>query len=736
MVNHMVLKTIRRAIGWGMLFAFAAAAAVAGWAKAVGDGPDAGPVLLRSGFEEGLAGWVQDGRAEFAPDRREHHGGERSARITVAPAVETHYQQLQHEIPRLAPRDRLIASVWVRTLDLADGAGAYMAVEFLGAGGQRVDIAHSKVGRSSGGDGWEKLTAEAVVPDGAATARLLLVVHSHGTAWFDDAEVTMGERPVPWPDLGGSQREVVIHLGRVVQPDFGGVGFHVFDHVHDASRQLLDEVIEKRWRELNPSFARLNHDCYWDRRMLDRVADRMRRLQWTGAEVYLATWNPKDVAEGDQLAAYARKVVDSLEYLVRSKGLTNVKYYCMSNELSLGRWGALRDDLPRFKAYHQALFDELKARGLDIGLLATDASPISSWDTIDWAAGNMDDITGVYGGHHYIREYGLDDERFYPWFLSKMQWGADLARRRGKGFILGEFGCKQAPPELTVGGKKMDTCAYWDTPQEPLVSIQLTEAVIAAINGGVHAAAYWTFADFPDQYTPAGGVPDSSAYANKWGVFRWHGDDCSTRAHYYAYGLLTKFFRGPATAYEVSTNDPRLRVAAIKHHADGTWSIAVVNRNNSPVPVVLQIDGAKPAASFRKYVYDPNNIPSHPFGDLQGPSGKVAMKDGRLADTVGPMTLSVYTTAYDDDLPAPVQGLKVEAADGVARRLTWQPCAVPDLCYYRVFRSERPDFSPDVRNQIGSTIATTFTDARAEPGKQYQYKVLAVDTSGNASPPD
>jgi len=108
------------------------------------------------------------------------------------------------------------------------------------------------------------------------------------------------------------------------------------------------------------------------------------------------------------------------------------------------------------------------------------------------------------------------------------------------------------------------------------------------------------------------------------------------------------------------------------------------------------------------------------------------MKDGRLTDTVGPLTLTVYTTACDDDPPAPVQGLKVESADG-RNRLSWQPSPDKDLCYYRLYRSDRPDFAPDLKTQIASTIATTFTDAKTAPAKQSHYKVLAVDTSGNAS---
>jgi hypothetical protein len=347
----------------------------------------------------------------------------------------------------------------------------------------------------------------------------------------------------------------------------------------------------------------------------------------------------------------------------------------------------------------------------------------------------MDPITGIYGGHTYISEYAPDDERFYPWFLSKMQWGAGMARSRNKEFILGEFGCKQVPPGTTVNGREMDTCIYFGTPQERLVGIQLAEAAIAAINGGIYALAYWTFADFPDRFSVSGGVPPGDRYANKWGVFKWSGGDHSARDHYYAYGLLTKFLRGPATVYQVAVNDPRLRVADVRRQGTGAWTLAMINRNSRAVRVSVAIDGTPSPATFRKYVYDPGNIPVNPFGDLQAPAGTVVMESGRWTDTVGPMTLTVYTTAYPDSAPAPVRGLKVEPAGDGTRRLTWQASDAPDFRYYRVYRSEQADFVPDIQAQIGSTIATTFMDEKVEAGREPHYRILAVDASGNASRP-
>ena len=680
-------------------------------------------MLKQAAFEADLAGWSHQGEAEFACDPGQLHDGHAAARITVAPGTKLAWQQLRRDFTGdIQPDDQLRASVWVRTKGDLAAPGGYMALEFVGAAGERVGIAHSNMGAGLGSKAWEQLVAEGTVPKGTQSARISLVLNAEGTAWFADAELARTGRLEPWPDLGDATRHVTIRTDEVIHPNFGGVGFHAFQQSFTWTKDEWDNVMYKKWRELRPSFARLNHSPGWDQAKLDDVANHILRMKEVGTEIYLTTWDPPVLKTDPERREYAKKIVGQLEYLVRQKGCTNIHYYCMSNELSLGKWGAMMSDLPTFKAYHQALFDELQARRLDIKLLATDASPTTLWGTIDWAAKNMDDITGIYGGHHYFNDYALDDERMYPWFLEKTSWIAGVAKAKGKDFVLGEFGSKQ--DGRTIAGVMHDCCVYFDTPQEPMLGIQVPEAAIAAINGGVYAMGYWTFMDLPDEM--------SKTYINKWGLFKASGSDHSTRSLYYAYGLMTKFLHGPATVYTVETNDPRLRVAAIQHHDRKTWSIAIINRNKRPVPLEIATRGAgqetrsvsvSPAnATFRKYTYDPANPPMNPCGDLQGPSGKVAMKAGKFTDSLGPMSLTVYTTEYDDTPPAAVKGVKVEKTEDGKPVVRWQANHEPDLCYYRVFRDGA---------QIGSTVAVEFTDAAGDLNAR--YTVTAVDSSGNAS---
>lgn len=677
--------------------------------------------LLAADFDTGASGWRHRDGATFEVDPAGGRDGSGALRIVVPAGAELHWQQWYRDLPEIAEGDQFRLMVSVHTSGVSDGSGAYAAFEFVDARGARVGIAHSALGTPTEA-GWQTLRWTGTAPQGTAAARLSLILHGHGTAWFDDASVERTARLAPWPDLGDATREVTVRMQQVTQPHFAGVGFHVFHHTFDMPDEMVNQHVAKAWRELNPSFARLNHSLDWDAARIAKIGTHLQRYASTETELYLATWGPPQTQPGAERQQYARDVVASLQRLIDAGG-TTIKWFCMSNELSLGSWGAMYHDLETFADYHRELHRAFAAAGLPIGLLATDASPVQRWDSLGWAAAHMDDVTEIYGGHHYINDRPLDDERFYEWFHGELDDAVKLARSKGKEFILGEFGAKQ--DGRTVDGVKLDRCVHYETEQEKYVALQLADAVIASLDAGVYALGYWTFMDFPDDYR--------TNYINKWGLLRWSGDDHGTRDPYYGYGLLSKFFRGPATVYHCDTNDPRLRAAAVKHHGRPTWSVAILNRNARPAPLSLTIDGSRTSAAFRRYVYDPTDVPQHPFGDLQAPDRTVPLRAGELLDTLPANALVVYTTVGDDQPPRPITGLAAAEADGQVT-LTWDASPAEDLCYYRIYRNVGEAASPFLSQRIGSTVATQFVD-RHPPAGERRYLVVAVDQSGNPYEP-
>jgi hypothetical protein len=215
---------------------------------------------------------------------------------------------------------------------------------------------------------------------------------------------------------------------------------------------------------------------------------------------------------------------------------------------------------------------------------------------------------------------------------------------------------------------------------------------------------------------------------NKWGLTRWNGKDNGTRDPYYSVGLMSRYFGGGGVIHRSVASDTLVHVAAIKHDK-GTWSIAVISRKDKPIAISLELPiGEK--VTFRKFIYDPSNVPQNIFGDLQAPSGELTVKSNKLEDMVEGMSLVVYTTDYDNIPPKAVKNLQVKYAQD-KNVVTWDANKEEDICYYRVFKSSSPDFTSSINTQIASTIALSYTDELTAERKYY-YKVLAVDKYGNA----
>ena len=548
------------------------------------------------------------------------------AEIRVPAGTKPQYQQAQTIITDSNLSGAAFQlSVEVNTRELSPGFGAYAVIEFLNRDHKRISICNSTICRVNTSNEWEELIAFGMAPNETASLRVGLILHANGVASFARPQLTRFSASSNWPDLGDAQR-VLTPSRKPVTRNLVGVGFHCFQQVFDMSPEDFD-LIYRYWDDINPSIARLTHYMDYGRPELDRMARHMIRMQKTGTVFYITSWKTPVASTEAEYQAYARHVADDLSYLIHEKGCTGIRWYCMANELSLTAWGSLLNDLPRFKQYHQALYQEFKKRGLKVGLLATDSSPASSWNTITWASKNMAKITAAYGGHHYINEFEPDSLVFAPWFEQYVRTYVQPAKEQHKPFILGEFGSKI--DGSIKNGIKQDRCVYYETPKEPWVGLQLAEATIASLRAGVDAMGYWTFLDIPDQKT----------WLNKWGLIRNSGTDRSIRSPYYAYGLLTRAFRSGLRIFPLETQDPFIRAVA-GQSPSGAWSVAIVNRNGHATRIKL----ALPAGiTWQVNRYQPDHI-------VPGAGGFLAIPAVQNSNeiTLAPNELAVLVQSFDN----------------------------------------------------------------------------------------
>jgi hypothetical protein len=194
--------------------------------------------------------------------------------------------------------------------------------------------------------------------------------------------------------------------------------------------------------------------------------------------------------------------------------------------------------------------------------------------------------------------------------------------------------------------------------------------------------------------------------------------------------------RGPAEVLEINSSDPLVRICAVRNIAQNAVSIAVINRNSEEKRLQFEVNEDLGDMTFRKYVYDPEDPPFNYFGDLQQHCETIDVRGQEFNDMIRPNSIVMYTTLYDDEAPASVSGLKVEAAKIENRDrnvLTWEENRENDLCYYRIYRSTKEDFEISAEKQIATTVSTKYIDRKVHGLPQYYYKLTAVDQSGNAS---
>lgn len=539
---------------------------------------------------------------------------------------------------------------------------------------------------------------------------------------------------------------------------FGGFGFHNSEAMFYPliEKEHFDQKICKCYREISPGFMRtFGGFSDWTKEHMDAFAEYYDKMQrWTDTPIYFACAKGKYHFTDEERTKYAEDVAKNLDYLINEKNVKQIRYYCFSNELSMNDWGGLLKDLPLFKKYHEKLFQAFQNRGLRIGLLATDASNINNWNTLNYAIDNMKQITEDFCLHAYVSEYGPEDTNFYPWFYKLCyDTAVKCCQCDGKRFILGEYGIKRSDSMAWVNGVIKDITPFNYTGDGAYAALMYAESAIAAINAGVFAMVNWTFVDYPDPYTCH--YSEHDEYGKKWamcepfisetqdvkynkcGLMKWEDDgDYSVREMYWCLGLISKYCKRNAKVLDIENDDPLVRITALMNR-NGSISVAVINRHKEKTPLKLDFNlkNIKKQQAMRVYEYDSHNVCMNEFGDLQEASETLQFKNtSEIEYELLPESLTVFTTDYKTR-EKEVYAKKVVRK---GRWLKWEAVNDEEHCYYRVYRGTTPDFKPSFENQIASTVDTSLDfearyldDAAILNVEGDYYKVLSVDKSGN-----
>ena len=513
---------------------------------------------------------------------------------------------------------------------------------------------------------------------------------------------------------------------------WGGFGFHNSEASMTPlmTEEFRDQRALKTFREISPSYSRVFAGYWnWTKEAMDRFADYYdATFRLAGTTLYVVPGRMPAFTEDFDADAYAEAVARRLDYLVNVRKCAKVRYYTAANELSVGStycW--FRNHWDLYVSVTKALYRAFRRHGLDIGLMASDASGPENFETVEWSMRDLNEQTEVYCWH----SYAAYRPELYGELHARL---SDYVRRcldMEKRLSLGEYGA--AADKEWVGRMINDGGTGFNDAEDAarLGAMARAEIGLCAMNAGCLNATSWTFCDYPDPFLREDGdsAEEKARYDvarfsghgldvryNKWGLFRWdvEGHDDSAYPDLYTMGYLAKLFRKGARVLPWTTDDDTLRAGGVTN-PDGSASFAVVNWGEAKTAsLVVPHPLERP---LRVYEYNSASPPCNPFNDLQPMSGTAEAKDGRLEVELPAKSIAFLTTDYEDRVPPPVEGLRV--ADG---RLLWQTADDPAHRYYRVFRDGA---------QIASTVATSLPVPGAAPEDAARYAVRGVDQWNN-----
>lgn len=151
-------------------------------------------------FSDHADGWrVQPMPAGARNERRESAGldGGPCHAIDAPAGLPVTWYQCSQTVAGAAPGGQYVLSASLRTENVRDGAGAYMGMNYYDSEGTRITWTDSEQ-RLTGTTAWTRIVQPFSVPTTATRVDVTLVLHGHGSAFFDRVQVEPGEVATDW----------------------------------------------------------------------------------------------------------------------------------------------------------------------------------------------------------------------------------------------------------------------------------------------------------------------------------------------------------------------------------------------------------------------------------------------------------------------------------------------------------------------------------------------------------
>ena len=322
--------------------------------------------------------------------------------------------------------------------------------------------------------------------------------------------------------------------------------------------------------------------------------------QTNGIKVAFGVWNVIGNADPDKDIygmipnasadpRWAKMCADLMEYLVKHKGYTCIRWFVNTNEPNvIGQKGTSKNAYSSLEKWMQGVrnvrsaFDQIEELKY-LSIVGGDTTTvIASKEYLEAAAKEIPDILDNYGVHLYVNNSQIDSAE-YQKSVRKLYLGvqdADSALGKTKQMYIWEAGLLSGKKQETDCNELIRTYPY---------GLRMADYTLQSINAGINGIVYWDLDDAMHfMYNETGTT------AKEWGMFSTLATaelgKQEYRPWYHSSVLLTNVLRPGNTVYGCTSNPDGVRSVATVNADRTQGGIVVVNNSKKKIKQDVILD--------------------------------------------------------------------------------------------------------------------------------------------------
>ena len=301
---------------------------------------------------------------------------------------------------------------------------------------------------------------------------------------------------------------------------------------------------------------------------------------------------------------WAEMCADLMEYLVKTKGYTCIKYFVNTNEPDYsGAKGASKNAYNTYEIWEQgvknvrAAFDKVGLTNLDIvGGDATTKDGIEKYLT--GVATNLKKEVKNYGVHLYISNYDIDNAYLQDRVMDTYTQIKKLDKNDPKKVIIWESGLLDGKNVQTDCNAYIANFSY---------GIRMADYTIQCMLSKVSGIVYWDLDDAMHYMYSENGMT-----AKEWGMFSTLNDAPAIkqeyRPWYHSSCLLTNLFSSGSKIIEANKKIDNIRMIASIDSDNNNAGYVIVNRDKTDFTRDFRIDAKIANEKLYVYIFSENQI--------------------------------------------------------------------------------------------------------------------------------